>query len=1643
MLYTRNAQYFRKYFKDIEARNNDKTVNINFISTFHPDKTRREKGFANLVYGTRKDIGGFLRSSALNVAADQQAIYELIQNADDCDSSFFSVSYNEDYLLCINNGNYFSDSNMAAIINVGESDKEGEDIGTFGIGFKILHRLVGEDDGLDAIIDEYSGPIIFSWNQYNHLKKFIDNEDIWITGLGKSKDSYEYERDKENPWLVKILYTCFPTNLGEPIRLKDYDTQAVKFEPDELLKMREFLNFSLQNIKLQNDNYLKSGSIFFIKLGKGKHKFIEDGIKNLKSGISYSFNYLNSLKKIYINGEEIQRQQLKSYSLEFSQESQEYIGIKPRNTKRNIKFSFSFYSNYKDGVNIANTTTQEYLPNFYNFFSMDEEKNGFRFLVHCNAFDMNNDRRKLQPDSQINERLLPILSKSIIAYIDNQKKENVHLFYSLYASILLSKEPKNKPNINNYFFSFLKEYLTQNIPTDNSFVDNSDVVKIKGTDLNISPLDIGLKGIEWFYWRQKDDELLINEAMSSEKLGLDKWDIRDILENAELEKINYWISRQPSNDYENLLSELNDAYLRDGTKERLKHISLFKFSNGKFYSIDELSQKDIIFNTNKTIRVKNELEKLGFYTSEKNISTYEKLFNILQIWLPDDEVLFESIANKCIDNELDAIEKRTLFLNFIEIDTKFTGVGKETLKDLKLFSNLNGSICNLKDLISDIINTPTWLNEYKIDSKEYFKELHPFLLKEEDLYQQIILPNWNSIIDKVEDIASFYDRVKYYYTLNENNTPLKNQTFIYINDEDGFLSLSDNVFYNSKLKELSQYQYFQGAVESISDLKTPNKIILPYLSSHPFKIDDSDLLDQILESANLDFNEVKSLITFCKLNNEQFFKHCIIEKNGSLFDLNNKREGIFQISSPDSETRRFIDENCSYNLIILPYEFKEFNMEEGIIRNDDLHNLILNCVNIEEFKDQLVDIVKYQAKYELIIKISEFIFSSNLNYTKDDYEYKILNLACTVELKERDIENFKEKLIIETESGERLKLSDIPPFADKIQIDGKELSLAKILPESYQNSSYLSSVINCFVNLDLPKDKLELFFGINETAKPENVFALLSSEYTVLENEQQLAFLLLYDKSIEGINFSNFEVKTCDERSWQLVYSYYIQSFSFIGKDYLLKKQYSELSTKIDLPFAFKDKLILNEPFFEDGKFICPCIKNDLTDEEKIDLVEFILSQWRKDKSKVEGVIDWTEIEDDSVLGFVSKISVYPSKYALDEEQLPLYIVNWIGDNIEKIQFLTKVFKVWVDNSTIVDLRKFYLSESNFVINRLSKEPRFNDDERMLFNTFEWLKANSIQLQSDEQFEVFKKSVEKINSIRSNNDLIIQFESDFEMLTENSAEWDESYYNVWKEKIENRFSIYLYNGKLPVKVVLDEISDYIFYRYNSNNVVLNDSSIFINSDTDINKNLSLLVAEENDFTAEDLLLLYQSKEHTQTKNGLVSELQSEIERLKQRIADLEGVSGTVTYNATVTFDTEYHNEIKEKSERYLFNFLKSEFSYVNWLNYDDTNDCFEESWGHHDFEILDDNNEVINYIDCKGTPQYKNTFYLTNNEWDFFLECSERGVNYQIYRVYNVMGTPNHTLIDNLWKWLEEGKVVPYLSATETIKGGRVFLTIK
>ena len=188
-----------------------------------------------------------------------------------------------------------------------------------------------------------------------------------------------------------------------------------------------------------------------------------------------------------------------------------------------------------------------------------------------------------------------------------------------------------------------------------------------------------------------------------------------------------------------------------------------------------------------------------------------------------------------------------------------------------------------------------------------------------------------------------------------------------------------------------------------------------------------------------------------------------------------------------------------------------------------------------------------------------------------------------------------------------------------------------------------------------------------------------------------------------------------------------------------------------------------------------------------------------------------------------------------------------------------------------------------------------------------------------------------------------------------------------------------------------------------------------------------------------------AKEEQLFNVDLMDSIQNQIEKTKMVLKELEVIKERVRISqllhsginaTTLTIDDDYSEEIREKSESFLYDFLCRKYGqdYVKWLNQNG------ESYQDHDFEILDDLDDAIIYIECKGTPNNKQTFYLTDKEWGCFLSKPE---NYQVYRVYNLENNPKIYCIEDLLFSILSGKVVPYLERPEILKEKRVYLTIK
>lgn len=1445
----KSAKSFRKWYKELipARKKNPDLWNENFMGTLHDE----ESGFLQMYHGDKEDIYGFLRKE-VEMAEDGQAIYEFVQNAADSDSTKFYMFYDENYLIVLNNGIVFSKEGVKSILNIGQSfgKQDPDKIGRYGIGFKLVHRLVGKSSGLDELLNGdkqgYRGPILFSWSEKSQFSEFL------------STDKFEYVgvEDNQAPWLFKILITNFPTQLEEQV--KDINFTDIKpFQSDELKAFQAFLNKCSEQIDL---NSLDNGTIFFLKLGDKKFEYLERQKQEYLNGLSTSMHFLKSLDTLVINENVVNKDTEAINVLEFivENDSDEFneIGLTEiRDKESDAKFKICFADNAKSAIEIKKH------PNIYKYFPAVKEVNNLSFVIHSNLFELSSNRQNLT-ETPINKNLLGLLAKKVINKMEAIKFEDRNTFNNLFTSILMSEESSNNFSGNgwqsDYYYNILLGYIQKTIPTKGIyFSSNPQNVKVNKLNsiLNIDLADFGLSHIEWFEWDNDLNELLIEEAKKENKLGIVEWDIRDLIENAHLESINDWIVNCDEQTYRSFLHELSTSDLRIPTRIKLCNVKLFQFSDNKKYSLFDITghiinrfdgtsgnyrfyksgstKPDYIFHSEKTSNIDSEIRKLNFNVCDFEIAKYMKIF-FNDKWnvyyyneLQKESTLYNWLAEKCKTNKLLPDEKKNIFINLINESTKFDNISEGALKKIELFCNNDSAIKPLNKLIGNI-NTPSWLNKYKLKVEEYFPELNQFLISDpEDVFKEIYQQNQNDIIAEITTAA-----------------------------------------------------------------------------------------------------EIKSLIKLYQENQKSFFKEFIIKIENNEFVIIEKTIDTYQVQSADKESRRFLEENCYKNLFVLPYDFLEYKDEEGVIKADDLYNLILEFVDVNENKETLVDIVKYKAKHKFLQELSEFRFNSNAEYNKENFGYKILELACS-EFKENDLEIFKEKVIIEAENKD-IKLSVIPPLADIIRIETYEISLAKILPNNYENSNHLSGLINQFIGLGLNKERITNLFGISDEPDPIEIFQIFTEQVEVLDNAEQLAFLFLYGLNIEEIDFGRFKALNIEEEEIKLGTDKYLTEFDFIQKSEILHNKYNAI-TKIfkKFPIVVEDNenlLLLDKPYFQKDRFICPHIKENLSDEQKLCFVEFLFNQWNTHNiGATINSIDWSKIDDietENILGFNPRKSVYPSNYACESEILPDYIIKWIGKEESKIDFLSNI-GVWTDSSVIVELRKYLSGEINdFNKKRLTKEPRFFDDETNLFNSFIWIQENEIIIKTLEQLEAFKKVVEVINENRAlGGYLIINEVFDFEELNAKSIEWAESYYENWKKNSD--FTIFLFPGELPKLIILNEVELYVFYTFFEGNIAVDDeNNIYINKNSDVKKELRKLELEE------DSVLNFEGLWHNK-----LEELEKENTLLrKSTIATLGSEFSTdISKNEQKEANREAKEIVKEKLEIEGFEFTEGigNFSTIN------------------------------------------------------------------------------------------------------------------
>ena len=506
---------------------------------------QRRFGFFNFFQGGTEEgrdaVANKLRG-VLEMAQNDQAIYEITQNAADCGSTEMKLWYDVAHFLAFNDGNAFDERDVRSILDTFSSQKAYRDrpenagmIGQYGVGFKLFHRLVGRESGLEELLEQGAGPMVFSWNTPEQLANFLDPAPLTFSIVPYGATP---------PWLFKILLTCFPAAPGEVVRGMDY-TPRVAFTMEEL---ELFRTWARERLTVLDREPPPSGSMFFLALGEGKQTVLDRHMDAIRSCMGVSLHFLRSLVAITVNGERIDRVPLDRIELKISKEDLRDIGFKEDHQDVELVFAFS-------DLAIERLVHE---PTLYQYFPMTKETHSMAYVIHSNGLQKQAQRTELNADSAINVELFKRLAHHVQETALNWMTADPDRYRALFKAILSSAFAPSKLNVfHEHVQQPLIDFIRQHVPTMDGLFVPAERVLVRRSQLSI-PLD--RFGIErhWFNWHAELDSALIERAKEQACLGLKEATVEQVLRKVGTDALDQWIATLSGDAYTLCLQELQE-----------------------------------------------------------------------------------------------------------------------------------------------------------------------------------------------------------------------------------------------------------------------------------------------------------------------------------------------------------------------------------------------------------------------------------------------------------------------------------------------------------------------------------------------------------------------------------------------------------------------------------------------------------------------------------------------------------------------------------------------------------------------------------------------------------------------------------------------------------------------------------------------------------------------------------------------------------------------------------------------------------------------------------------------------------------------------------------------------------------------------
>lgn len=1104
----KNIREYRSFYKATRPVSTE--LEEHFIGNYYFDELSKEKkyGWFTMYHGDKDGYGtptsgveNFLQSF-LDMAKDGQAVYEFLQNAVDEGSTHYSMVWGKDevdgnhYLLVANNGKMFNLDSIRSILNVGSSTKTNDShtIGKFGIGFKLAHRLVGKDNGLQELINENSGPVLFSWKNYE-IEQLANAENIEPQALQYApKENGNYEVQDEYPWLFKILITCFPC-LPQNGAIKELPKMAdgvqATANPFSYAEYEVLSRWVKNNKHILNKETYSKGSLFFIKLGSGKEEELAE--KNLKEGVKFAIAILKEtapeeeraaklLQTVQLNNDE-----------PITYPDLEYIKIiidkeEEKDTYAQIRFGVGSFDELTDEQirKIAGEANIEALfgfrkhneigdffkgaPNLYLYFPLSEEVHNFNYILHSNAFYKGSSRTFLHKGNSkedgINERLLKVIVNKIDGELkrlsaSSDKKDRQH-FLHFYAALLTSAKSTTQGRlwIEDPYINRIDELLRKYIPVRESLAndefiitDKPENVFFKKTKVEIDNKSWGLENVNWFYWGEQAESIIPLSAYA--KLGIKDFMIHNLLtaNDQVAARLNDWLNDDDER-IKTLLSEIAaldaESMKKANFKDNLFNARILRFSNGEVLSINQFQEKEkdgyfIVFN--KLDNIRDLLHKLDLRYTHENFDNYQFNPKYFSLFANESQVrsytlltkLFSQVVKDENLNLLTKEEKRRIYEAFRTLnDTPGDRMG-----DLKLFKNNSNKYVCFKNLYMASANG--WLNKFCIATAEDSPDYKSYLLREEEeLYKGIIYPFWDQIATYIaanaakakkvlDDIAAAYEKSKW---PEKQKFLLHNQGHIIYQSE---VIEPGNIYFSPELVEISgeAYNSIQTTALKYFGVHIPDQYLLPYLETLPFSFTSVNI-EPVIEDTDATLEEINDLLLLSKIGDLDFFSgNCIIEKDG-IYSIDST-SGKKQIATSKSPIVKYVDTYYPGQYVIIPENLAVYKSKISLADSALVAHLIA-IFNETEVLNQELDFIEIllPERFE-----DKKLFLNKLTYTNLDATWveerqnelyiKLLSDVAAGNIATGELAEIQKKISINT-GDLQITIGDVDSAHDSIEL---------------------------------------------------------------------------------------------------------------------------------------------------------------------------------------------------------------------------------------------------------------------------------------------------------------------------------------------------------------------------------------------------------------------------------------------------------------------------------------------------------------------------------------------------------------------------------------------------------------------------------